>query len=85
MMKGRAYIQLGEIEKATAEFLSLMTEYPETKQAPEANFFIGYCYMLQSKFDLAKKALEHVVEYYPQSGFANKAELFLTRIDEMTE
>jgi TolA-binding protein len=85
LLRGQCYIQLGEVDKASNEFLTLIIEYPETKQAPEANFFIGYCYMLQGKFDQAKEALNLVVNDYPQSSFASKAKLCLTRIETMTE
>lgn len=85
LMKGRAHIQLGEIDKAANEFLSLMIEYPETKNAPEANFFIGYCYMLQGKFDLAKDSMNMVISDYPSSSFASKARLCIIRINSMTE
>jgi len=85
LLRGQCYIQLGEVDKASNEFLTLIIEYPETKQAPEANFFIGYCYMLQGKFEQAKEALNLVAKDYPQSSFASKAKLCLTRIGTMTE
>jgi TolA-binding protein len=85
LLRGQCHIQLGEVDKASNEFLTLIIEYPETKQAPEANFFIGYCYMLQSKFDQAKEALNLVVKDYPQSSFASKAKLCLIRIESMAE
>jgi outer membrane protein assembly factor BamD (BamD/ComL family) len=85
LLKGQTYIQLGDIKKAIAEFSSLLIEYSETKQAPEANFFIGYCYMLQGNFDQAKEVLNLVVKDYPQSSYASKAKLCLTRIETMTK
>ena len=85
LLRGQCYIQLGEVDKASNEFLTLIIEYPETKQSPEANFFIGYCYMLQGKFEQAKEALNLVAKDYPQSSFASKAKLCLTRIETMTE
>jgi tetratricopeptide (TPR) repeat protein len=84
-MIGRSYVQLGMIDEAINEFFSLLTEFPETDQASEANFFIGYSYMLQNKFDLAKEALNLLVEDYPQSSYAGKAKLCLTRINSMIE
>ncbi len=84
-LKGKCYIQLGEINKAMNEFFTLTIEYPKSKEAPESNFFIGYCYMLRSKFDQAKEALNLVVKDYPQSTYASKARLYLARIKSMTE
>ena len=85
LMKGRCYIQLGKMDKAVNEFFTLTIEYPETKEASESNFFIGYCCMLQGKFEQAKEALNLVVKDYPQSSFASKARLCLTRIESMTK
>lgn len=85
LMKGRCYIQLGEINKAANEFFTLTVEYPKTKQAPEASFFIGYCYMLQRKFEEATEALNLVVKDYPESSYVSKARLCLLRIENMTE
>ena len=85
LMKGKVYIQLGKIEKAVDEFLTVSLEYPETEQAPEASFFIGYCRMLEGKFGQAKEAFTLVVTQYPQSSYSNKAKLCLERIDSTTE
>ena len=85
LLKGRAYIQLGEMGRAYNAFLELMIDDPETKQAPEANFFIGYCNMLQGKYKEATEALNMVVKDYSQSSYASKARLCLTRIKRMTE
>jgi tetratricopeptide (TPR) repeat protein len=85
LMKGKCYVQLGEVNKASDQFLALMIEYPETKQAPEANFFIGYCHMLQGNFDQAKEALNLVVKDYPQSSYVSKAKLCLARIEAMAK
>ena len=35
LMKGRALIQLGELDKAVDSFFTMMIEYPETKEAPD--------------------------------------------------
>ena len=61
-----------------------MIEYPETKQAPESNFFIGYCYMLQGKFEEATESFNLVLKDYPDSTYASKSRLCLTRIKNMT-
>jgi len=84
MLKGRSYIQLSEINRAIDIYLTLMIEYPETKQAPESNFFIGYCYMLQGKFEEATESFNLVLKDYPDSTYASKSRLCLTRIKNMT-
>jgi tetratricopeptide (TPR) repeat protein len=85
MMKGRAHVQLGEIDKAIDVFFAVMIEYPETKEAPETNFFVGYCYMLQGKFDQATAAFDLVAQDYPSSSYASKARMCLIRIEKMTQ
>lgn len=85
ILKGQAYVKLGDIDRATDTFFTLMIEYPEVKEAPEANFFVGYCYMLQGKFDEATEAFNLVVKDYPKSGYVNKTRSYLMRIKNMTE
>jgi tetratricopeptide (TPR) repeat protein len=85
ILKGQAYVQLGDIDRATDAFFTLTVEYPEVKEAPEANFFVGYCYMLQDEFDEATEAFNIVVKDYPESSYANKASLSLIRIKDMSE
>jgi len=85
MLKGQAYVQLGDFDQAMDAFVVIAIEYPETRQAPEANFFIGYCYMLQGKFDEAAEAFNIVVKDYPGSSCASKARSSLIRIKNTTE
>ncbi|MCX5636426.1 MAG: LamG domain-containing protein [Planctomycetota bacterium] len=85
LMKGRSHVQLGELDKAIDSFFTMMVEYPETKEAPETHFFVGYCYMLQRKFDLATDAFDCVIKGYPQSAYASKAQLCMTRIKSMAQ
>jgi TolA-binding protein len=78
LMKGRSHLQLGEIDKALEEFRQVSAEFPQTEQAPEADFFTGYCYMLQSKSAKAAETLERVAKDHPESLWAAKARLCLT-------
>ena len=83
ILKGRAYIQLGEIDQASDTFRKLMVDYPDTKQTAEPNFYIGYCNMLQDKLEEAKKTLSTVVKDYPESPYASKARLCLSRVERI--
>jgi tetratricopeptide (TPR) repeat protein len=85
ILKGQAYVQLGDINQAIETFFTLMIEYSEVKEAPEAHFFVGYCYMLQSKFSEAAEAFNLVVKDYPNSEYTSNARLCLDRIKNMTE
>lgn len=84
-MKGLALVQLGEIDEAIDLFLGLMIEFPNAQGTPEANFFLGYCLMLQGNFDAAREALNLVVRDFPGSSYSSRAQLCLFRIDNMTD
>ncbi|UCG48673.1 MAG: tetratricopeptide repeat protein [Phycisphaerales bacterium] len=85
LLKGRTYLQMNDTNRAADIFLDLMVDYPEAKKAPQANFFIGYCSMLQGNFEEAREALEFVVKDYPKSTYASKAKLCLRRMDKMAD
>ncbi len=85
LLKGRTYLQMNDTNRAADVFLDLMVDYPEAKKAPQANFFIGYCSMLQGNFDEARETLGFVVKDYPNSAYASKAKLCLRRIDKMAD
>ena len=85
MLKGQAYVHLEDINRALDAFFTLMIEYPESKQAPKASYLIGYCKMLQGRFEEATEAFNIVVQEYPKSASASEASLYLTRIKNMTE
>jgi TolA-binding protein len=85
LMKGRIFIQLGEINRASETFSRLVKEHPQTPHVPEAVFFIGYCYMLQGKYKQAAEAMDLVIKNYPRSSFANKAHLCIARMKELKD
>ncbi len=85
VLKGRACLQMREIDRAGNVFLALVVEHPEAKEVSEAAFFIGYCCMLQGKFSEATEAFNLVVKDYPESSYVDKARSYLTRIKNMTE
>jgi tetratricopeptide (TPR) repeat protein len=85
MLKGQAHIQMGDIDGAIDTFFTLLIEYPEAKQAVDANFFMGYCYMLQGSFAEAKEAFNIIVKDHPQSQYAARARSYLDRIKGMTQ
>jgi tetratricopeptide (TPR) repeat protein len=80
VLKGQAYIQLNEIERACDAFSLIIKEYPGTEWTPEAVFFVGYCYMLQGKHVQAQKTFNIVIDRYSYSPYARKASLCLAKI-----
>jgi len=85
VVRGQAYVHMGDIDRAIDTFLKLMIEHPKAKQAPEASFFVGYCYMLQNRFDEAADAFKIVAKDYPESEYSDKAGIYLDRIGNMNK
>ncbi len=83
ILKGRAYLQSNDTERASEVFLGLTVNYPEATNVPEAIFFIGYCNILQGNLEAAKEAFEILKKDYPDSVFSSKANLFHSRIAEV--
>ncbi len=84
-IKGHSYVYMGESESAIDTFLKLIIEYPQTEQAIEANFIMGYCLMLQGNFEEATQAFNLLINDYPKSGYVAQAESYLKRIKNMTD
>jgi tetratricopeptide (TPR) repeat protein len=86
MLKGQAYVHLGEIDRATDTFFAFMVEHPEAKdEIPEANFFIGYCSMLQGRFSDAAEAFDLLLKDFPDSQYASRARSYMDRIKNMAQ
>ena len=83
--RGRIFANIGEIDKAINEFLLIKNKYPKSKESPEASYFVGYCYMLQSKFDEAKEYFNQVAKDYPESSYASKSKVYVKRIESMVD
>lgn len=83
-LKGHSDVYLGETDSAIDTFLKLIIEYPQTEQATEANFIMGYCLMLQGEYTQASEAFNLLVNDYPDSSYAAQAQTYLKRINSMT-
>ena len=85
LIKGRAHVEFGELDKAVETFSTMTDRYPNSKDMASANFYIGYCCLLQGHFDRSGQAFDLIVRRYPQSTYADRARQYLTRIRHMTE
>lgn len=85
LMETYCHIKLNRFDKASEAFFSLTLEYPESREAAEAGYLLGYSYMLGSKFKQAADIFKVVTQEYPGSSYAVKAEIYLTRIKNMTD
>ncbi len=84
MLKGRSHVNLGDVERAIDSFVTVLLEYPESAQAPEACFFVGYCQMLLGRFEDAAGSFKVLMQDYPASTYVAKAQSYLDRIHAMT-
>jgi outer membrane protein assembly factor BamD (BamD/ComL family) len=82
LLKGHVYVQLGEADRASNIFSKIIKEYPESRELPEASFFVGYCNLLGGKFEEAREAFNLVIESYPQSSYSSKARLCIKVIKD---
>ncbi|MHC4396862.1 MAG: LamG-like jellyroll fold domain-containing protein [Planctomycetota bacterium] len=85
ILKGQIYIQTGDLDKAIDTYFTLMMEYPEIKKLPEINFFVGYCYTLKGDFEAATETFNYLLKDYPNSLYADKSQIYITRIKSMTD
>ena len=56
-----------EYKKALKEFQKLVDNYPKAKEAPEAEFYIGECFITQDKPCAAFRHYQYVIDRYPFS------------------
>ncbi|HUW18902.1 MAG TPA: LamG-like jellyroll fold domain-containing protein [Sedimentisphaerales bacterium] len=85
LMRGQAFIQLGELDKATESFVSFMTAYPASEEIPDAAFFRGYCCILQGQSEKAAETLRSVARDFPESSYASRAQLCLSFLKNATK
>jgi len=80
LMKSRALIQLDKPQQALDTLVELKTRFPGTKHTAEVDFCTGYCLMLQHKWSDARTTFERLISENPDSSYARKARLCLTRL-----
>jgi tetratricopeptide (TPR) repeat protein len=83
LMQGSAYVQLDELDKAIEIFFQTVIEYPEIEDTPRICFLMGYCYMMQNKFEEADKSFTILIRNFPNDPYTAKAELCLVRMKQM--
>ncbi len=85
LLKGRAHLQLDELDQAEATLSGLAGADPSADIAPEATFLLGYCNLRQKDWDEATGRFTAVVEQYPESSFVGMARLGLGRVKRMRQ
>ena len=83
LLKGESYLCLGNTKKAIDAFSEAIIQFPESKEIANVYYHIGYCEMLEGKFEEAKKAFDVVIQKYPECNYASKAQTYLDRIENI--
>ena len=71
--QGRAYVQVGEKQKAMDCFTSLIQKYPQSTNARKAGNEIGMIYYENQQADAAIAAYQRVIQEYPNTEEAQTA------------
>ncbi len=61
------FFESGDYERALREMKNLLSKYPASKEAAEAQYYIGRCYEALEDYYAAFKAYESVIARYPNS------------------
>nr|MBA2603759.1 tetratricopeptide repeat protein [Acidobacteriota bacterium] len=77
---GNAYYNAGKFQEAIAAFQRVTTDYPNTDSVPQAYYKMGLTYMQMKQPDLARKALQVVLNEHPNSREQVLAKQALDRI-----
>jgi outer membrane protein assembly factor BamD (BamD/ComL family) len=85
LLAGQCYVQLGKTEKAYDTFLQLIFEYPDSRQADEASLILGYTYMINNEFDLARDIFNALIKTSIKSQYISRANQYLERINLLTQ
>ena len=79
LLKYQIYIQQDDIKNAIKTIRTLQKTYPDLN-SPEVTFSLAYCYIKQGNNKQAQTLLQQIVDDHPQSTYALKAQLCLSRI-----
>jgi len=80
LLRARGFVQLEKPEKALQLYTILLKQNHDKEIIPEVKFYIGYCYLLQRELKAAQQSFKALLEGYPDSSFASKAQLCLKKI-----
>ncbi|MGD0077536.1 MAG: tetratricopeptide repeat protein [Sedimentisphaerales bacterium] len=72
-------ISAQDYNSANEQIEKLAVDYKDNSDLPEALFWLAERYIRVDKFDEAKQNYQRIIENYPNSPFANKAKLWLSR------
>ena len=81
--KAKELLDEGQIEQAVAIYTKILMEYPRDRYSAKACYYVGYYYLLQGRFELAKEVLAIHQKLYSSSPNAGDVKKLLVRINEL--
>jgi len=81
LLKHKIYTQQDDTVNAIKTIETLQKTYPDL-DSPEATFSLAYCYAKQGNNSRAQILMQQIIDNHPQSNYALKAQLCLSRIRE---
>jgi outer membrane protein assembly factor BamD len=82
MIVGNYYYKRANFRAAESRFAELLQKYPETPVAPDALFELGISLEKEGKRYSAAQAFAAVKKHFPNSGYAKKAQVELTKLHQ---
>ncbi|MDD5772456.1 MAG: tetratricopeptide repeat protein [bacterium] len=70
---------LKNYKEARGSFNRVLTEYPDSEEAPQAQYYIGLCYELEGLNTEAIKSYENFLKLYPEHLWAEKVKAKLNK------
>ncbi|MBW2030510.1 MAG: tetratricopeptide repeat protein [Deltaproteobacteria bacterium] len=70
-------LEKGEYMRAITEFERFIHFFPRDERVPKARYLVGFCYVGEKKYSLARKTLGHVYEKYPGHDLGGRALLLI--------
>ena len=70
---GKFYFDKGSYGAAVLRFNSILQNYPDSKEEPEALYYLGLSYKNMSELDKALSALKTLIEKYPTTKLSKEA------------
>ena len=81
LLLGRVNEQTGDTAKAIETFNMILSKNPEDAElTAAAHFYLGNCYISKGEMTKGKKMLNEVIQKFPKSSYAVKADLKLNMI-----
>lgn len=81
----RVLLNRHKFDEAIGFYETLVSRFPESRYADQAQFMIGYAYDLQGKYQRAREAYQKVIEMFPKSELYDDAAVSIRNLGKPPE